>query len=160
MAARSDRPRRRFRARHRCERQNGHPMADLAPELPDPDAERWDPGQRPARLSKSVWHTMRPPPSRDADRASDPYNRLLPDFSNVVQRPSWQQRASCRGVGPEVFFPENGDTSAARALCATCPVAGPCSSSAHHGQEWGVWGGLNRRQRKAVRGLLRTQEDP
>jgi hypothetical protein len=30
-------------------------------------------------------------------------------LDELLQRPSWQRRAACRGLGPERFFPELGD---------------------------------------------------
>ena len=49
-----------------------------------------------------------------------------------LRRPAWQARASCRGVGPADFYPTRGAGEAARlrrarAVCAGCPVQGPCA---------------------------------
>jgi hypothetical protein len=45
-------------------------------------------------------------------------------------RPEWQRRASCRGVGPEVFYgrPQCRASPEAFALCADCPVQ-PCADA-------------------------------
>jgi DNA-binding transcriptional ArsR family regulator len=58
-------------------------------------------------------------------------------------RPAWHARAACHGM-TEVMFPvaEHGhrlDTSAARALCARCPVQAPCAEQGRT-ERYGVWG--------------------
>jgi hypothetical protein len=133
-------------------------MADAAVPLPDPDAERWAIGQRPARAYRGEdWPKPTRPPSRKLDRRSDPYHTRLPSFAQVVARPAWHQRAACRGQ-TAVFFPDDGDTTEAQAICADCPVASPCAQAS--GTEDGVWAGLSRRQRKRLAELLRRQEAP
>ncbi|MEZ5217866.1 MAG: WhiB family transcriptional regulator [Ilumatobacteraceae bacterium] len=65
-----------------------------------------------------------------------------------VQRPTWQLRASCRGVGPDVFFPSRGESSAAaREFCAGCPVSAPCLEYAIANDCRGWWGGTSERDR-------------
>ncbi|MFF6875927.1 MULTISPECIES: WhiB family transcriptional regulator [unclassified Streptomyces] len=61
---------------------------------------------------------------------------------------------------PELFFPVGTagpalrDVSAAKRVCARCPVADPCLSFAlSSGQASGVWGGTGEEERDA---LLRT----
>jgi WhiB family redox-sensing transcriptional regulator len=59
-------------------------------------------------------------------------------------RPAWHARAACHGM-TEVMFPvaEHGhrlDTSAARALCARCPVRSECADYGANEPD-GVWGG-------------------
>lgn len=60
---------------------------------------------------------------------------LVADPAELIRawlgRPSWHRRAACRGVGAEVFFPvRGGNFDHARALCARCPVSGPCLTGA------------------------------
>jgi hypothetical protein len=51
----------------------------------------------------------------------------LDELHRLLARPAWHDQAACRGVGPDVFFPERGgDYDAARAFCARCPVIGEC----------------------------------
>lgn len=68
---------------------------------------------------------------------------------------SWRQRAACRDVDPELFFPPLGDRYAAadaREVCARCPVRDACLEWAMDaGVEYGVWGGLTGHERKALR---------
>jgi WhiB family redox-sensing transcriptional regulator len=65
-----------------------------------------------------------------------------------VQAPhrNWRNLAACRGLDPDLFFAERGDTLTvrnARAVCATCPVAAECLEYAIANDETvGMWGGL------------------
>lgn len=59
---------------------------------------------------------------------------------------------SCRGVDPEVFFPvREKDVGPAKAICAACPVQGPCRQWGIDYEMHGVWGGLSERQRRKAR---------
>lgn len=66
-----------------------------------------------------------------------------------VQAPvrNWRNLAACRGMDPDLFFPERGDlytAQAAQAVCGTCPVAAECLEFAIEvGEKIGVWGGLS-----------------
>lgn len=65
----------------------------------------------------------------------------------------WQQDGLCRQVGGDLFFPEPGDgtTSAAKRVCAACPVVSECLEYALAARErWGVWGGLSERERRLL----------
>jgi len=61
----------------------------------------------------------------------------------------WRERAACRAVDPELFFPVGTSPGAmtqasrAGAVCQTCAVREPCLEFAvDTGQVDGVWGGL------------------
>jgi WhiB family redox-sensing transcriptional regulator len=60
-----------------------------------------------------------------------------------MTRPSWRDRALCRGTNPALFYDPHPDAiTAAKAVCATCPVRPACAETAHTGGEaFGVWGG-------------------
>jgi WhiB family redox-sensing transcriptional regulator len=62
------------------------------------------------------------------------------------------ERARCRDVLPEVFFPRDGvGVEAARRYCAECPVTAPCLEYALVNRiEHGVWGGASERQRRRI----------
>ena len=69
----------------------------------------------------------------------------------------WSSRAACLNAEPEVFFPiGNGgvgldEVSAAKAICAGCAVLVECRDYAvATRQPFGVWGGLDEEQRRAV----------
>lgn len=66
---------------------------------------------------------------------------------------AWMDRAACRGCDPNLWFPERGeDTSLAKAVCASCPVAERCLDYALAlGEKNGIWGGVAERQRRRMR---------
>lgn len=74
----------------------------------------------------------------------------------------WWTHGACRGMDPALFFPERGgDVGAAKAVCAECPVTGPCRDWALAHELSGVWGGTDGRQRRALRTELGLRyEDP
>jgi len=68
----------------------------------------------------------------------------------------WVERAACRGAGPRLWFPTtNGitaESTAARAICAECPVVDECRDyGVAHEPRWGIWGGLNAKERRDER---------
>lgn len=65
-------------------------------------------------------------------------------------RPDWFDDAACRGMGPDLFFPSQGeDGDMAKQVCASCPVAAQCNDYAINGRErFGVWGGNSERVRR------------
>src|SRR5947208_10972848 len=65
---------------------------------------------------------------------------------------SWRQRAACRGVDPEVFYPvSDDDADEAKAICAQCPVRQACLEYALTNRERdGVWGGATERERRRI----------
>lgn len=74
----------------------------------------------------------------------------------------WQRYAACRDEDPELFYPEKGVTRAARAeaarrqaravqICSGCPVMSEClQRSFDDREEFGVWGGVDEDERRAV----------
>ena len=67
--------------------------------------------------------------------------------------PSWMQLAECKGLDPDLFFPERGEsTDEAKAVCATCAVRVECHEYAVVERERdGIWGGTSAIQRKRAR---------
>lgn len=67
----------------------------------------------------------------------------------AAARPAWQARAACAGLGPDRFYPPPGsDGTAARAVCAGCPVVGPCRELAlANSERFGIWAGEATRER-------------
>lgn len=66
---------------------------------------------------------------------------------------TWQNKANCMGVDPELFFPERGaSTREAKEVCRGCVVKGDCLEYAlANGEKFGIWGGLSERERRKVR---------
>lgn len=71
---------------------------------------------------------------------------------------SWRDKAACREIDPEVFFPEPGTPSPkAQVICATCTVRPECLASALLASEVdGTWGGMTWSQRIRLRAALRA----
>lgn len=65
----------------------------------------------------------------------------------------WRQRASCREIDPELFFPDvAADASTPKRVCARCPVRKVCLDWAlAHDEQYGVWGGLTNAERRRLR---------
>jgi WhiB family redox-sensing transcriptional regulator len=68
-----------------------------------------------------------------------------------MTRPSWRDRAVCRGTNSALFYDPHPDAiTAAKAVCATCPVQPACAETAFAtGEAFGVWGGLADHERPA-----------
>jgi hypothetical protein len=63
----------------------------------------------------------------------------------------WSKLAICAGENPDTFFPSNGDPGTrARHICAHCPVRRDCAQYATEADEFGIWGGLDQEQRRAL----------
>ena len=69
---------------------------------------------------------------------------------------TWQDKAACKGLDPELFFPPRGvNATEAKAVCASCPVQTDCALYAlEHNEREGIWGGLAREERLAFKRLL------
>ena len=64
----------------------------------------------------------------------------------------WRQRAACRGVDPDVFYPATDEEAeAAKAICGQCSVRQACLEYALSNRERdGVWGGCTERERRRI----------
>jgi WhiB family transcriptional regulator, redox-sensing transcriptional regulator len=64
----------------------------------------------------------------------------------------WRESALCLEVGPELFFPDKGESPrAARRVCSSCGVRAECLAYAlDHDEQYGVWGGMSERQRRRI----------
>jgi WhiB family redox-sensing transcriptional regulator len=68
---------------------------------------------------------------------------------------SWQKEARCNQYDPDMFFDTHVRTERrAKAICSRCDVQSMCLAFALKTRiEFGVWGGLNGKERRA---MLRT----
>jgi WhiB family redox-sensing transcriptional regulator len=65
----------------------------------------------------------------------------------------WRERGRCKGVDPEVFYPEDEEDDAveAKEICETCVVRETCLEHALAVREKaGVWGGYTARERRRL----------
>lgn len=65
---------------------------------------------------------------------------------------SWETEARCRVYDPEIFFDTRARSERkAKAICSKCGVRTECLAFALQSRsEFGVWGGLNVRERVAL----------
>src|SRR5918992_3721911 len=100
------------------------------------------------RATRGTTHSRRTPPP-DAWRG--PPERLQQFQDRGTLPVTWRRDAACRNLGSSLFFAPDGERASARrrretaakAVCARCPVRMPCAlyALATH-QSHGVWGGL------------------
>lgn len=69
--------------------------------------------------------------------------------------------AACRGLGPDLFFPEAGPGldnhgTEAKAVCVECPVRVECLDEAVRNGELGIWGGVGYDRREGVARVFRS----
>lgn len=74
-------------------------------------------------------------------------------IDSLIGLPDWHLDAACRGMNPDLFFPERGGSARrAKAVCASCPVQADCLEWALDiGARFGIWGGLSEKARRRVR---------
>lgn len=80
---------------------------------------------------------------------------IKPIAPSEPDRRAWTSRAACRGMDPEMFFPDRQDgyqaIQAIQAICAECPVRVECLNYALDERERdGIWGGMTGRQRRRL----------
>lgn len=65
---------------------------------------------------------------------------------------SWRDKGACRGIDPEVFYPESDeDAEEAKLICDVCAVRQACLEHALVAREKeGVWGGATERERRRI----------
>lgn len=69
----------------------------------------------------------------------------------------WTTSAACNDTDPDELFVTGAAQNRAKAVCLTCPVRSECLSDALDNRvEFGVWGGMTERERRA---LLRRRPD-
>ncbi|GAB3077710.1 WhiB family transcriptional regulator [Corynebacterium aquatimens] len=67
------------------------------------------------------------------------------------ERGEWVTLAVCRSGDPDALFVRGAEQRKAAAICRRCPVLMECRADALDNKvEFGVWGGLTERQRRAV----------
>lgn len=70
---------------------------------------------------------------------------------------SWTLEALCATMDPDALFVPGNEQRTARRACEMCPVRLQCLADAlESGADYGIWGGLTERERRA---LLRARPD-
>ena len=78
-----------------------------------------------------------------------PGNRL--DVEEAEARIAWVTQARCRAVDPDQLFVRGAAQRKAATICRHCPVLMQCGADALDNRvEFGVWGGMTERQRRAL----------
>ena len=63
----------------------------------------------------------------------------------------WAGKALCNQTRPDELFVRGAAQNRAKQMCAGCPVRTECLAEALDNQiEWGVWGGMTERERRAL----------
>jgi WhiB family transcriptional regulator, redox-sensing transcriptional regulator len=71
-----------------------------------------------------------------------------------ITREGWARDAACAEIGGEPFYPEKGETgAAAKRICRKCEVQIECGDWAIRNDEWGIWSGTSREERRKIRQL-------
>jgi WhiB family transcriptional regulator, redox-sensing transcriptional regulator len=66
-------------------------------------------------------------------------------------RIAWVSQARCRGADPDELFVRGAAQRKAAVICRHCPVMAECGADALDNRvEFGVWGGMTERQRRAL----------
>lgn len=77
----------------------------------------------------------------------------VPAFSvdTSEARLAWTSQAMCRSIDPDELFVRGAAQRKAANICRHCPVMMECAADALDNKvEFGVWGGLTERQRRAL----------
>lgn len=69
----------------------------------------------------------------------------------------WSSKAACSGMSPDELFAKGAEQQNAKLTCRRCPVVAECLADALDNRtQYGVWGGMTERERRA---LLRRRPD-
>jgi hypothetical protein len=76
---------------------------------------------------------------------------VLAGFIATASQP-WMRQALCAQTDPDLFFSDSASQiEQAKAICRQCPVREDCLSQAlQNKEEFGVWGGLDRDERRRL----------
>lgn len=89
----------------------------------------------------------------------------IPDFPIPPQKAvsdEFMRYGNCRGMDPEAFFPQRGETlkeRAARTVCRDCTVRNECLEYALTApyEKHGIWGGYSEKERRRLRMRMRSE---
>ena len=76
---------------------------------------------------------------------------MVKNASLTTERGEWVTQAKCRNGDPDALFVRGAEQRKAAVICRHCPVLNECRADALDNRvEFGVWGGLTERQRRAL----------
>lgn len=76
---------------------------------------------------------------------------FIPLAAETDAHNAWRLEARCRSIDPDELFVPGAAQRRAAAICRHCPVIAECRAEALDNRvEFGVWGGLTERQRRAL----------
>ena len=68
----------------------------------------------------------------------------------MVWNENWAAVAACRGQS-DALFVKGAEQHRVKVVCGGCPVTAECLAEALDNRiEWGVWGGMTERERRAL----------
>ncbi len=84
----------------------------------------------------------------------DEEERERPDLARLLHL---RRNGACADMTTSDFYPARGESAAAvKAVCRGCPVRAACLAYAVEEREpWGIWGGTNEKERRALQTLRR-----
>ena len=86
--------------------------------------------------------------TRPAVRRSSAASTHTPDGEARI---AWVSQALCRSADPDQLFVRGAAQRKAAVICRHCPVVTECGADALDNRvEFGVWGGMTERQRRAL----------
>lgn len=113
-------------------------------------------------LYKAVRQSSEPQSTHKTE--STTFTNTLVEAINTPSIVKLKENGNCKGVDPDLFFPERGQpTAEPRRVCRGCVVRSECLEYALvNGEKFGIWGGLSERERRRLRrqrsqGTRRTQ---
>ena len=104
-------------------------------------------------MSGTIWDVSRHDERYSVSGDATDYGALL----ELLERPAWHRKASCRGRTDVSWFMRPGDKPApAIAICEICPVRRQCLTWAleQTNDLDGIWAGTTQRQRREMRRLV------
>lgn len=76
---------------------------------------------------------------------------IAADFQKVTWDENWAARAQCAAGSPDDLFAKGAAQQNAKTICQRCPVVAECLADALDNRtEYGVWGGMTERERRAL----------
>jgi hypothetical protein len=64
---------------------------------------------------------------------------------DLLEAPSWHERAACRGTSVEIITPTAEELKMAKEMCSRCGVHDLCGDEGARTRSIGVWGGRLRK---------------